>query len=290
MTIIRNISLAAGLLGCVANLLAQRQCDVQGSAEYWLPRNVSRAVGEQQVLDMAKIDALAKEFGTIVHSDTQLDTHVNDRGETNDYWSTASTTVKGEWVETKGKPEFGIRLDNDDIVLTCTVQGRAREIKGPRAQLDVRVLRNGTTDNCETNTFVDGEKCYVAFTSPVKGYVAMYLEDDEKNMIRLLPFPAERGVARAVNSDERYVFFVRDDGVNEQYAMTTSKPSERNAIHVVFSPNAFVRPVEQSAEFDDQMRQLDSGKFRKWLTQARAADPEMQEVVRSFTITSAMPD
>lgn len=272
------------------NAGAQKTRDVEGHAEFYLPRNVSRAVGEQQVLDMARIDALAREFGTVIRQDIQMDTHVDDRGESSDWWSSNSALVKGEWLETTGQPAFGIRLEGDDIVLTCDVRGKARELKGQRADLDILLLRNGVTDDCVTNTFVDGEKCFMAFTAPVNGYLAIYLEDADRNMIRMLPFPAERIAARPVKADERYVFFVSNEGFNEQYRMTTERPSERNVIHVVFSPNGFMRPTETAAGDDPEMRQVSVDKFHKWFAKARAADPDLQEVLRPFTITSAHTD
>lgn len=231
------------------------------------------------------IQALASKFGTLVSETTQMDMHSSKSGDNVDFWSSASTLVKGEWIETVGKPEFTPSLDGNDFVVSCKIKGKAREIEGARASLDIHILANSTAPEAETVSFKNGDKLFMQFTSPVDGWLTVYLEGADGKVFRMLPFYAQRNPAHRIEADRKYTFFVSTEGDAEQYQLTTDADIERNTLYIVFSPNEYVKPVDRSSEEELALRELTTADFRRWVTNLRLTDPKLQLVVKPITIS-----
>lgn len=260
--------------------------EVSGTYTYYIPYNMSRDRAEQIALERAMLRALEQEFGTVISQATRMDMRSSKDGDNVDFWSSAQSLVKGEWIETIGTPKFEPFIEDDGFAIKCEVRGKAREIIAPRAELDVKVLRNGITDSDETSTFFSGEKCFLAFTTPVKGYLAVYLEDEQKNMNVMLPYYSQSITCTPVASGIRHVFFVSNEGDSEQYFMQTDKEVERNIIYVVFSQKEFIKPIDKSTGKELSLKTLSSGDFHRWVNKARAIDDTFQLVTLPVTITS----
>lgn len=265
---------------------AQKTREVSGTYTYYIPYNVARDKAEQIALERAMLQGIAQEFGTILTQNTRMDMRSSKDGENVDFWSSASTLVKGEWVETIGEPEFTAFIEDDNFVVSCNVKGRAREIDRPKAQLDVRFLRNGTTNAHESSTFRSGDKCYLAFTTPVKGAIAVYLEDEAKTMSCLLPYYGQSLTCTPVAPGIRHVYFTSNEGDNEQYTLLTDKEIERNMVYVVFSQNEFIKPIDKSNGKELSLKTLTSEDFHTWLNRSRALDTTFQVVAIPITISS----
>lgn len=284
-SILLSLVLVTGCL--IAN--AQKLRDVSGEYEYYLPRHLSRAQGEQAALERAMIQALANEFGTFLTMGTQLNLSSSKDGENSDFYSYSSSMVRGEWVETVGQPFFDIYLsDKGEIVLTCKVKGRAREIRRVVDDFNMKILNGGTLDQHESANFLDGDNIYLSFKSPSDGYIAVYLEDDNNNYLRMLPFNGEGKGARKVKGNVRNLFFNSNDGLEEKYQLTTDKPTERNVIHVLFSPHPFILPVDDEGKNEYALDQLEQSQFRKWLEKSRTLDPELQHQMRPINISESV--
>ena len=91
--------------------------EVEGSYRYYIPRNVARDRAEQTALERAMVAAMAKEFGTVVQQDTRMDIRSSHDGYGEDFWSSASSLVKGEWVQTIGVPHFEVEIEDGDFVI-----------------------------------------------------------------------------------------------------------------------------------------------------------------------------
>ena len=161
---------------------------VNGSYTYYIPYNVARDKAEQIALERAMIQAIANEFGTVLTQHSRMDMRSSKDGENIDFWSSASSLVKGEWISTIDEPTFEVFIEDGNFVVKCEVKGYAREINGVKAELDIKFLRNGITDAYESSTFQSGDHCYLAVTTPVKGAIAVYLEDEAKTMSCMLPY------------------------------------------------------------------------------------------------------
>lgn len=277
--------LLAAAAGCGVTSAAPKVVDVEGSYTYYIPYNVPRDRAEQIAMERAMIQALASKFGTLVSETTQMDMHSSKSGDNVDFWSSASTLVKGEWIETVGKPEFTPSLDGNDFVVSCKIKGKAREIEGARASLDIHILANSTAPEAETVSFNNGDKLFMQFTSPVDGWLTVYLEGADGKVFRMLPFYAQRNPAHRIEADRKYTFFVSTEGDAEQYQLTTDADIERNTLYIVFSPNEYVKPVDRSSEEELALRELTTADFRRWVTNLRLTDPKLQLVVRPITIS-----
>lgn len=277
--------LLAAAAGCGTASAAPKVVDVEGSYTYYIPYNVPRDRAEQIAMERAMIQALASKFGTLVSETTQMDMRSSKSGDNVDFWSSASTLVKGEWIETVGKPEFTPSLDGNDFVVSCKIKGKAREIEGARASLDIHILANSTAPEAETVSFKNGDKLFMQFTSPVDGWLTVYLEGADGKVFRMLPFYAQRNPAHRIEADRKYTFFVSTEGDAEQYQLTTDADIERNTLYIVFSPNEYVKPVDRSSEEELALRELPTADFRRWVTNLRLTDPKLQLVVKPITIS-----
>lgn len=275
------------IISSLTSLFAKEK-EVRGTYTYYIPYNVARDKAEQIAFERARIQAIADEFGTVMTQHSRIDLKSSNGTENSDFWSSASSLVKGEWVSTIGEPTFEPFIDNGNFAIRCIVKGIAREIKSPQAELDVRLLRNGTTDAYESSTFKSGDNCYLAFTTPVKGAIAVYLEDEAGNMFCMLPYYAQSATCTQVSPGERHLFFTSNDGDKEKYELKTDKEIERNIIYVIFSQNDFIKPIDKSNGTELSLKTLSAENFRHWLQKSRAFDQTFQVISIPITISANM--
>ena len=260
--------------------LAQKLKTVEGEYTYHAPENVTMEQAKRTALDRAMIQALADEFGTIV-SQSNATRVENQNGQTNiDFLSIGGSEVKGEWIETIGDPIYNIRYEGDMLVVSVKVKGKAREIVSAGIDFQAKVLRNGTDDKFESDQFRSGDDLYLSFTSPVSGYLAVYLVDADNQAYCLLPYRNQTDGIYPVKANQRYLFFnVKEAPQNErsyvdEYVMTCSRLSEQNHIYVIFSPNQFVKATDNKSNAT-LPRELKFEDFQRWLTKCRKHDKEM---------------
>ena len=269
-------------------VIAQKVKTVEGEYTYHAPENVTVEQARRTALDRARIQAIADEFGTIVQQ--QNTTRIqNEGGESKtDFFSIGGSDVKGEWIEDIDKPEYAISYDQNMLVVTCRVKGKAREIVTAQIDFLARVLRNGTDDKFEDDDFKNGDDLYLSFRSPVNGYLAVYLIDADDNAYCLLPSRSQTDGIYPIEANRRYlVFHIKEAPQQErafvdEYVMTCERSPEHNQIYVVFSPNQFVKAADNTS--DDRLpRELSYEDFQKWLAKCRKHDKDMN--LRRFPIT-----
>lgn len=252
----------------------------------------SPAEAKRTALERAKIQAMADVFGTLVSQSTSTRV-VNSGTESNvDMFSHGMSQVRGQWLETIGEPEYNIVYDQDMLVVTVSVKGRARELSRSSIALEARVLRNGTESRFEDDEFRSGDDLFLEFMSPVDGYLLVYLVDHVSDEVFcLLPYSGSSEGARRVEHDRSYVFFSaaaapQERDVVDEYTMTFSggKVPDRNEIVLIFSPNEVVKTVTQRA--DARLpRQLPLADFEKWRAGVQTADPDLQIIYKPITIS-----
>lgn len=267
---------------------AQKLKMVEGEYTYHAPDNVSIEQAKRTALDRAMIQALADEFGTIV-SQSNATRVENQNGQTSiDFLSVGGSEVKGEWIETIGEPTYNIRYEGDMLVVSVKVKGKAREIVSAGIDFQAKVLRNGTDDKFESDQFRSGDELYLSFTSPVSGYIAVYLVDADNQAYCLLPYRRQTDGIYSIKANQRYLFFnIKEAPQTErsyvdEYVMTCNRSSEQNQIYVIFSPNQFVKATDNQSN-DALPRELKFEDFQKWLTKCRKHDKEMN--LRMIPIT-----
>ena len=166
------------------------------------------------------------------------------------------------------------------LIVTCKVKGKAREIISAGIDFQARILRNGTGDKFESDQFRSGDDLYLSFTSPVSGYLAVYLVDADGQAFCLLPYRNQIDGIYPIEANRRYLFFntksapLQERPNVDEYVMTCERSSEHNQIYVIFSPKPFAKASDTNAD-DALPRQISQGNFQKWLVKCRKRDMDM---------------
>ena len=152
-------------------VFAQKVKTVVGEYTYHAPENVTRSEAKQTALERAQIQALGEEFGYVVSQENVSRIENVDGKSKNDFISIGGSDVKGEWLETIGKPDIKIFMDGEEMIVYCKVKGKAREIVAASIDFQAHVLRNGIEERFESDQFKSDDYLYLSFLSPVKGYL-----------------------------------------------------------------------------------------------------------------------
>ena len=277
------------LLGVASTGYAQKTKKVHGEYIYHAPENVSIEQARQTALSRAQIQALGDEFSTVVaqHNATLMN---NTNGSTHtDFTSLSSSDVKGEWLETIGEPKYEISYEQGMLVVKCSVTGKARAIVAKQNNYVAKILCNGIEDRNEGENFKSGDDLYLAYQSATKGYLAVYLIDDNKNAYCLLPYQSSKDGKVEVDANTRYVFFNQktaqplfNSSDVDEYTMTCDKASETNYIYIISSPNPFIKAIDNAVE--GLPRELKYDDFQKWLSKNRTADEDMQVEIKTIVV------
>ena len=279
------------LVGCTFSIccFSQKIKKVEGEYTYIVPENVDLEKAKHIALERLKTQLIADEFGTVV-SQNNATTVKNSNGKSDiDFVSVGGSEVRGEWIETIREPDFKPSFDNGQMIIKVHIKGKIREIVSADINFKALVLRNGTEDKYEDDTFKSGDDLFLSFTSPVSGYIVIYLVDNDGTAFCLLPYQNQEQGNVKINANERYVFFSEKlspqnlKAYVDEYTMTCSHSQELNQIYVVFSPNTFVKAIDGKRE-DTLPRELSNEDFQKWLAKNRSKDKDMTYKKVSITI------
>lgn len=270
------------MAGCIFSIccFSQKIKTVSGEYTYYVPENIDLEKAKQIALERVKVQLIADEFGTVV-SQNNATTVKNSNGKSDiDFVSVGGSEVRGEWIETIGEPDFMPSFDNGQMIIKVHIKGKIREIVSADINFKALVLRNGTEDKYEDDTFKSGDDLFLSFTSPISGYVAVYLVDNDGTAFCLLPYQNQEQGNVKINANERYVFFSEKlspqdlKAYVDEYTMMCSHSQELNQIYVVFSPNIFVKATDGKRE-ETLPRELSNEDFQKWLARNRTRDKDM---------------
>lgn len=273
-------------------LFAQKEMKVETEFTYHAPLNLSIIEAKNHALEQAKLAIIEEKFGSIVSRTTSTKIN-NSRGRSNvDIKTLGSSEVRGEWLRTIGEPEYSEPLITDEfIVITVKVKGIIREIKNAETNLDIKVLRNGFDNKFEDTNFRNYDDIYLSFTSPIDGYIAVYLIGENDEAFCLLPYPKQTNGKVPVAAGQAYTFFspqhapAEEKGYVEQYVMTCEKSLEKNQLYVLFSPNPFTKAIDKNTMETILPRSLSYQDFQKWLAKCRSKDKDFCIRIFDLTIT-----
>lgn len=266
-------------------VMAQRIVRTCGEVDYVVPENQSQAEAKRTAIARARTKAIADEFGTIVHQTTTTTMHNSNGNSDVDFNSYSENEVRGIWIEDTREPEISISYRHDMLVIHASVCGRVREIKQNKAELSIRVLNDGkTNEGVETTHFRNNDRISIAFQSPIKGYVALFIREENTGLVHIMmPYDTENadGYAREVKSNREYVFLNSQDPLypySTPTILTTDKTIENNTLLVVFSEQAFRLSLTHKGEF---VPEVTNDKFQKWLHALRVHDTtaQVEEIV-----------
>ena len=276
------LSLVLLLPMCV---MAQRMVKACGEVDYVVLESQSQAEAKRIALARARTQAIADEFGTVVHQTTTTAMHTTSESSNVDFNSFSENEVRGIWIEDTREPEISMSYRDNLLVIHASVCGKIRELKQNKTELSIRVLNDGKTDEgIETTHFRNNDRISVAFQSPVKGYVALFIREENTGLVHIMmPYDTENadGYAREVKSNREYVFLNSQD---PQYPystptiLTTDRSIENNTLIVVFSEQSFRLSLTHKGEF---VPEVENAKFQKWLHGLRVHDTtaQVEEIV-----------
>lgn len=270
---------------------AQNIKKVSATYTYYAPETISIEEAKRTALERAKIQAIAEEFGSVVSQNTStLITNKNGESDTQ-FFSIGGSDVKGEWIETIGEPIYDIKFENQFLVVSCTIKGRAREIESAKIEFVAKPLRNGTSLKFEATEFKDGDDLYLYFRSPIDGFLSVYLLDETEQMVySILPYKSEKITASPVKGEKDYIFFSIKDteleqrGNVDEYTLTCNREKEFNTLYVLFSPSEIGRKVGFDSEFEDKPNNIPYIDFKKWLSKSMAKNKHLQSHIISISI------
>lgn len=262
---------------------------VDGEYTYVVPETVDLEKAKSIALERIKIQLIAEEFGTTV-SQSNSTFVKNENGKSNiDFMSIGGSEVKGEWIETIGNPIFKTEVHGEQLTVKVWIKGKIREIVSSHIDFASHILRNGTEDKFEDDTFYSGDDLFLSFMSPLAGYMTVYLIDNNSNAFCLLPYQNQEEGNVYVKANKRYVFFSSKCAFPDlrqyvdEYTMTCTHTQELNQIYIILSPNSFVKALDSKKQ-ENLPRELTNKEFQSWLSQKRVKDPTMVYKVKNLTI------
>lgn len=254
---------------------------VNGTFTYYGTQNDSPAQCKAKALEGARVDALSKEYGTIVSQDVMLSDRVDSKGETSNFFSLSATEVKGEWISNDGEPVFNVSLGSDDcLIVRCSVSGTAKAISNEAAEFEAIAMRTGVDGKYATTEYSDGDDLYIKFKSPIDGYVAIFLMQKNGETLKMLPYRNTPTQEIKVKKGFDYLFFddtkaAGDFGEIDPLVITTDGEIEFNKLYVFFSPNPFSMPMMETPRSDMELPYMKEENFSKWQVKMRRNDPKM---------------
>lgn len=277
---------------------AQKVVSVNGKYTLTLGdnENVTIAQAKTMAIEGAKAAAIEAEFGTLVTKDVASSERMINGLESSIFMADSRESAAADWLGDEREPQVTMTTDGQNIFFTAEVWGKAREIVRGTTDIKWQVMKN-VTDNrnieahkraalkkIETGSFNFGEAIYVNFTTPIDGYVAIYLVDDEGSTSCLLPYPKDATGQFRVKHGYPYTFFqgkvASNDPKAEIYEMKTRKLQEYDKLYLIFSPNPFTKCTD--SKVNSRNYSLDYKDFQEWLLKQRRADKDM--VVESKSI------
>lgn len=284
-----NVVIALLLISLAS--FAQKTAKVKLDYVYYATASESLARAQESALKAAKIDAIAREFGTIVSSVSTSSSfyHERENGSTvssDNFYELGSADVRGEWIETTKAPTFDIQQIERGLSIHVRGEGVIREVVMAPINFKALVLRNGTEDKYQSEVFHTGDDMFVSFTSPIDGYLSIYLVDNNHDAFCLLPYQEETDGAYQIAANKRYVLFSRKDEGNaeikpivDEMTIISDLDIEYNQIYVIFSPNRYTKASDTQAKaLSNELqlpRQLSFHDFQKWLEKGKKHDKQM---------------
>lgn len=265
---------------------AEKWVEVCGEGKYELSENITPQEAKSEALKRAKANALEERFGVMVSQEVFSQTK-EANGKTDDYISVLSgSELRGEWIEDTQQPEYQLLQEHGVWVYKVSVCGKARERQTADFGLIAKVLRRADDERSESADFQSGDAFYLYFRTPIKGFVSVYLADENQNVSCLLPYQRQQVHSVEVKADTDYLFFSEKQDNRpfvDEYVLTADEGIVQNRIYIVFSPNDFVKVADKERS-KDALRELSFADFQAWLSKNRGHDTQMQVVEKTLTI------
>lgn len=282
----------------------------------WDEEKMNKKEAQKEAQQLAEIDALQKEFGIVVVKGNS--TYVKDRKNGEEHETTSTFNVIGntylpgeiieildvEFEEIKWKQKVRRGRDIEKTDIKCKLKAKARPISDNKVDFESYTL-SGNMKNNKAHAYKEGDSFYLYFSSPVSGYVAVFI-DDTKSTVRILPYQLmdrkfENGVP--VEADKEYIFFSRaydyfgDDFAEvDELELAAESEQDLNRVFVIFSTEPFNKPrlkknIREEILTDREKEQkytvpsgMPSEDFQRWLINNLSKRENFQRQILDITI------
>lgn len=281
---------------------------VIGEADYFSPATETPRQARESGIREAQLEALKQKFGLVLGEHTVTKNSSSGGVTINMAQSLGESDVNGEWIRDLKEPIVEIiNSTPQGTTYHVKVQGEAREIPQNRIAFNYSLLFNGIDterNKLRGGEFHYGDECYVYLRTPIDGFAAIFLadDDDEGTMQCLLPYDGDNRAAYPVKANKDYIFFSKQAAEPDCLHLTTRmimesrKNVDCNVFYIMFSPNDFTalgyRSYSEVNHGDyDQIkaelmpRETTFNAFHKWLGKSRRKDPDLQVVKLPVTIS-----
>ena len=292
------------LLFIACSAFSQQIVETSGDAQVRIEKDMSKKDAMELAKQQAMINAIDRAFGSYVEQDSDTDI---EEGKA-DFKIIGHTLVRGDWLKTI-KENFkeesrlirGRNGKETEIWISCSIKGMVREIIKPQMNLYIEP-RSCLEALCRTYNFNSGSPMYLSFSSPIDGYLSIYVVQDDQKAYRLLPYqemPEEYMHAIPVKADKEYLFFASGESYDyfkgfsclmiDEIYLETEKEKEFLDLYIIFSSEKYTKPVLKasdnlsSAYILPQM--LEKNTFIEWLQDSRIYDSEFQYNRITLTVT-----
>ncbi|MCS6790082.1 MAG: DUF4384 domain-containing protein [Bacteroidia bacterium] len=264
-------------------LLWSQEKVVAGQAEVEVLPGWSIERAQRQAYNLAILQALQEHFPTRIARSSKYILHNRTEGNnarTHTYFHlTADQYLAAEWLQTI-ETRYATRVQGNQVWVSCKVKGKARPRSAPMLPLEVRTLHCRDTARCSTTDFWAGDPFYLAFRSPVAGYLQIFWEDSA-GVYRLLPYQHQRQYAWVVKADTSYLFFApsaqrRSEAWHtDELILTAERPEVLHRVYLLFSPHPLGAPPEK---FEPTLgfHMIDHAAFQEWLIDERLRLSDLQ--------------
>lgn len=275
--------------------IAAQARKIKGEFIYYSDPNMSPKEAMAAAIENARVQAIAKEFGTFLIQFTNQEEYQEGDKEYSSFMQLNAAEVKGEWLEDTKKPKVKIIDTTDEgvLVIKAEVEGRAKAITNEAAEFDVSVLRNGKELRNADTEFKEGDRMFLYFKAPADGYIAAYLIDGKQTVSCLLPHENDNDGQQPVKHNQEYVFFSESNdadflGKDGLKVLCDDNRIELNRIYIIYSPNSFVKANDQPGPILEQNlyrpRQLSLKDFTRWMSRLCSRDNKMGRKVIQIKI------
>lgn len=263
---------------------SQETRKVCGEFKYYVQNNETLELAQKKAIELAKTQALVKEFGEKISRNQVLVTKESETDYSDVYYESAMTNVNGEWLRDVGEPQITKSVENGLLVINVSICGEARESISSTIVFSSALLRNGVERRFESAEFKAGDQLYALFQSPIDGYLAIYQVDENQTAYCLLPYRNDHSGRVPVEANKEYLFFSASGQNNvDEYVMTCNEELVVNDIYFIFSENDFVKALDSQSD-KSLPRYLPFEKFQNWLSARRGDDEKMQVEVKHISI------
>lgn len=267
-------------------ILGQSIKTIENTYIYYASPNETIEGAKRRAIARAKTEALRENFGTVISgaSATSMITR-NNLTDSKFVHLASEGELRGEWIADIEEPVVTTTLEGEFLVVKATVRGKAREISNNTINFKAKILRNKPEVELESSEFTAGNSIFVHFTSPVDGFLSIYLLDGE-NAYCLLPYSNSKSGVQPIIHNHEYTFFSRKiyapgenpDEIDEYTLTTEGEHQDINQIYFIFSPHKFTKALDEfkhSPSGTLYPRTLSWRDFQKWILRARRDDMDM---------------